>query len=78
MSDTVIISLGHDYREVTPEDYEANYSNATDEQGGWALLTDQEYGRAALAYLAAVEASDLTAEEFGQQAAAFQQAVEQT
>lgn len=73
MSEMVVISHGHNYQEVTEAEYEAEWS-----EQGWALLTDQQYGRDALAYLAAVEASDLTAEEFGRQASAFRQAAEQT
>jgi hypothetical protein len=68
----VIISHGHLYKEIPEDEYDEKWSNA---DGGWALLTDQEYGRQALAYQEARDASD-DPEEFGRQALAFRQAVE--
>lgn len=75
MSETIVISHGHNYREVTLAEYEDYWENA---DGGWALLTDQEHGRQALDYLAAQEASGLDFVEFGRQARAFMLAAEQT
>jgi hypothetical protein len=72
---TVVISHGHSYREIPADEYEGKWENA---DGGWALLTDQEHGRAALEYLAAQKASGLSFEEFGRQAREFVLAAEQT
>lgn len=67
----MIISHGHNYLEVSWDEYEETYS-----EQGWALLTDQEYGRQALEYLVARDAAE-DPEEFARQALEYKQAVEQ-